>query len=753
MAEEPLNIRQEVDERGYESNRDHIFDELQRLDLLIYSRVNERRNCQAPDPLDQFRGLVLSEKEIDCLLSDITGASSNQYSDNDCRALLDALSECESRIEQRRTASLKANAYLSLNHLSLLFHLSPFEERCLMICLAVELDRKYEKLYAYLQDDVTCKKPSVDLVFSLLCKTAEERINARLAFDAQAPLLRYRLLKVLDSSPQGSTPLLARTLKLDDRITNFLLGFDRIEARAESAVQVIYPKTGLDQAPLAEHLRNQIRAFTRFFLVSSRPNQPRIVFYFHGPYGAGKRQVSEGLCHDLGLPLIVCDLKKCLYNQEPPEDIIWLSAREALLQQGALCFDNFGELLGGNENEKRYLNRLFEAIETFSDLTFLLGDRPWHPRNLVKKTVLFNELPFTVPDDLTRKNLWQTRLNDYCRQNENIDPGALASKFRFTAGQIHDALQTAQNLARWRSSGNGSVSAADLYAACRAQSNHKLGLLARKVQSNYTWNDLVLPLDQINQLKEICNQARLRHVVYGKWGFDRKLSLGKGLNVLFSGPPGTGKTMAAEVIAGDMQLDLYKIDLSQVVSKYIGETEKNLDRIFTEAQSSNAILFFDEADALFGKRSEVKDAHDRYANIEIGYLLQKMEEYDGIAMLATNVRQNMDEAFVRRIHSIVEFPFPDEKLREQIWIKIFPDDAPLSGDIDYAFLSRSFRIAGGNIKNAALTAAFYAAEETSGIVMRHLVIALKRELQKMGKLCVQADFGKYYSVIQEGAGV
>ena len=393
---------------------------------------------------------------------------------------------------------------------------------------------------------------------------------------------------------------------------------------------------------------------------------------------------------------------------------------------------------------------LFHAIETFSSLTFLLGDRPWLPRGLLRESMSFNELQFTIPDALTRENLWQAGLNGHYKPGDNIDPGVLASKFRFTAGQINDSLAAAKNLARWRSPGNGSVTAADLYAACRAQSNHKLGILARKVHSNYTWDDIVLPQDQTNQLREICNQAKLRHVVYDRWGFDRKLSLGKGLNVLFSGPPGTGKTMAAEAIAGDLQLELYKIDLSQVVSKYIGETEKNLDRIFTEAQSSNAILFFDEADALFGKRSEVKDAHDRYANIEIGYLLQKMEEYDGIAMLATNLRQNMDEAFVRRIHSVVEFPFPDEKLRERIWIKIFPDSAPLSADIDYAFLSRNFRIAGGNIKNVALTAAFYAAEDASEIAMRHIVMALKRELQKMGKLCVQGDFGKYYNVIQEG---
>ena len=205
----------------------------------------------------------------------------------------------------------------------------------------------------------------------------------------------------------------------------------------------------------------------------------------------------------------------------------------------------------------------------------------------------------------------------------------------------------------------------DLYEACRLHSNQKLATLARKITPKYAWDDIVLPADRLEQLREICNHVKYRERVYGQWGFDRKLSLGKGLSILFAGPSGTGKTMAAEIIAGALGLDLYKIDLSTVVSKYIGETEKNLSRIFIEAETSNSILFFDEADALFGKRSEVKDSHDRYANIEIGYLLQRMEEYEGVVILATNFRKNMDEAFVRRLHFTVEFPFPNEEDRQQ----------------------------------------------------------------------------------------
>ncbi len=245
------------------------------------------------------------------------------------------------------------------------------------------------------------------------------------------------------------------------------------------------------------------------------------------------------------------------------------------------------------------------------------------------------------------------------------------------------------------------------------------------------------------QLREICNHARYRHIVYGEWGFDRKLSRGKGLNALFSGPPGTGKTMAAEVIANELGLDLYKIDLSQVVSKYIGETEKNLDKIFQEAGTSNAILFFDEADALFGKRSEVKDAHDRYANIETGYLLQKMEEYEGIAILATNLRSNMDGAFVRRMNFIVELPLPHEKERRAIWEGIWPENTPRSERLDLDFVARRFEITGGNIRNIALAAAFMAADNGGIVDMKHLVHATRREYQKMGKIVSEGEFGEH----------
>jgi SpoVK/Ycf46/Vps4 family AAA+-type ATPase len=295
---------------------------------------------------------------------------------------------------------------------------------------------------------------------------------------------------------------------------------------------------------------------------------------------------------------------------------------------------------------------------------------------------------------------------------------------------------------------NDVVSIDDLFLACRMQSKQKLSSLASKVTSRYQWSDIVLPTDSLQQLHEICNAGKNRSHVYEKWGFGNKLSLGKGLNILFVGPPGTGKTMAAEIVAKDLEIDLYKIDLSQVVSKYIGDTEKNLNRIFQAAEADNTILFFDEADALFGKRTEVKDAHDRFANIETGYLLQKMEDHDGIVILSSNLRNNIDQAFLRRMYAIVEFPFPDEEHRKNIWNGLFPKEVPWDEPLDDIFLAKQFKLSGGHIKNIGVRAAFLAASEGNGITMRHIIVATKREYQKLLKPCTEADFGPYYKWVK-----
>ena len=346
-----------------------------------------------------------------------------------------------------------------------------------------------------------------------------------------------------------------------------------------------------------------------------------------------------------------------------------------------------------------------------------------------------------MPDYPQRCALWERFLGDGAANVrgmavEPADVTALASQFLLTAGQVRDAVASARDRAAQR---GRPLNGQDLFAAARAHSNPHLGSLARKILPRYVWDDIILPRDTLALLREIVATVRGRPQVLEEWGVGKKLVSSAGVTVLFSGPPGTGKTMAAEVIANELGLDLYKIDLSTVVSKYIGETEKNLEKIFYEAQSSNAILFFDEADAIFGKRSEVKDAHDRYANIEISYLLQRMEAYDGVTILATNLRANVDEAFTRRLQFAVDLPFPEREYRLRIWRTLFPPDVPRDEDIDFELLARRFKLAGGNIRNVIVSAAYLAADDGNRVTMQHLLHGTRRELQKMGRLVNEKD--------------
>jgi SpoVK/Ycf46/Vps4 family AAA+-type ATPase len=341
-----------------------------------------------------------------------------------------------------------------------------------------------------------------------------------------------------------------------------------------------------------------------------------------------------------------------------------------------------------------------------------------------------------------RRRIWQRLLADRGVDVASEDLDALAGRFRLGPLQISDAVATAVASAGRRTGGAlAEPVRAELFAAARGQSGHGLTRLARRIEPACAWDDLVLPPDSLAQLHDLCQRVALRERVLTEWGFQQALSRGRGTTALFTGPPGTGKTMAAEVIARDLALDLFAIDLSTVISKYIGETEKNLERVFSAAADADAILFFDEADALFGKRSEVRDSHDRYANIEISYLLQRMEQYEGLAILATNLRQHIDDAFTRRLQFVVDFPFPDEVRRRRIWDLSFPAAAPVDPDLDTEQLARAFRLSGGNIRNVALHAAYLAAAAGSAIGRPHILEAIRREHQKMGNVLSDSELG------------
>lgn len=718
---------------------------LQRLDRLLEKAVAAAQEAYGPEAAgDPYRGLYITRDEVERLLARAPGAS----------ALRTAARE---RGEPGQSPAKEGSR---LAWLKWAFSLTPFDVDLLLIALAPELDLRYERLYAYLQDDVTRRRPSVDLALNLLCNSLEAKVARRAHFASEAPLIRHGLIHLIPDPNQAQPPLLSHSLKLDEQIVHWLLGQKGLDLRLASFCRLIEPAASLHEpALLLDDEREQVLpALVNQALEAGQP----LRLYFHGPRGAGKRRAAEALASQVGAPLLVAELGRALVNDADFEQRFKLLFHEAWLRDAILYLDGLDALRSDERHPERprLYQHLMSELADDAGVTILAGAEPWVPTGRGPTGVVI--VPFPIPDFAQRRVHWEASL---AAEGVTLEPGdlnTLADRFRLTPGQIADAVATASNHARWRAAaplplppqvgggrrgwgGEGGVgpTLGDLLGAARAQSGHGLAALAYKIDPVHHWRDIVLPDDSIAQLWEICQRVAHRHKVLDEWGFNRKLSLGKGISALFAGPSGTGKTTAAEIIANQLGLDLYKIDLSAVVSKYIGETEKNLERVFTAAETANAILFFDEADALFGKRSEVHDAHDRYANIEIAYLLQKMEQYDGLAILASNLRQNMDEAFIRRLQFIVEFPFPDELYRRRIWEIHFPPEMERDPDIDFEFLARQFRLSGGNIKNIVLGAAFLAAAEEAPVGMEHLLRATRREFQKMGKLWSEAEFNRY----------
>lgn len=733
----PIHLYQEkiclMENKGYSHSLEHIADELKRVDVMIrklYLAVSQRfKNA------DEYHGLYISDQEIQTLLDQPVGGLSDndrlvEESEPDSGA---HLSSMRSSIDAMMEQSRQSGRPLSLDLLTQRFRLSPFDVDLLLVCLAPELDLSYERIYAYIQDDLTRKKPLVDLALNVVARSFEEKMILRRHLEPGAPLIDCRLIRVQKDPSGTENSFLGRALKVDDRIVSFLLEEDGMDEALDGEVKLLSPARTLDDLVLAPDTR---RRLDRAMQVLQSEAQG-MVLYFHGPYGVGKKSSAEALCRQLDSLLLVADVKRLLNHRTLDfREALILVLREAVLQNACVFFTS-ADLLFEDDTAPQ-LQDFQQGIRRMNGVFFLGGKGPFEPAGGFEGKRFFS-LKFDLPSLENRCALWEHMLNGQGKERD-MDIEVLAATFAFSGGQIRDALNSAGNLALKRPDGTGVIRERDLYEACRLQSNQKLSGLARKLTPVYTWDDIVLPPDRLEQLREITHHVRYRSLVYGTWGFDRKLSYGKGLHVLFAGPSGTGKTMAAEIMANDLGLDIYKIDLARIVSKYIGETEKNLAHIFDEAETSHAILFFDEADAIFGKRSEVHDAHDRYANIETSYLLQKMEEYEGMTILSTNFRRNMDEAFVRRIQFAVEFPFPGVHDRKRIWEKVWPMETPLDKGIDFNLLARRFDMSGGNIRNISLHAAFIAAADGRQVTMPHLVKATQREYRKMGKLLMGHEF-------------
>jgi SpoVK/Ycf46/Vps4 family AAA+-type ATPase len=715
-------------EQALDLSLQYLQVELAQIDLLIRYEVR-RWQMAGQDPDDKFRGLYLSDEGADALL-DRPFATSWGQTVRLPEEVTTAFAEAQAQLIERRKV-LRAEAHrqgqmLRLDHLTHSFGLTQFETDTFLVCLAPHLDLRYERIFGYLQDDVTRKRPTVNLVLDLLCPPGPGRLLMYRYFAETAPLFQHHLLMPLDAGEQDGRALLSQPLSPDRTVVAWLLGDYQPQGALTEHTTVSVMGAAQNGAAQSSAL---IPEDTRVLALAQEAERPLLIL--QGPDQTRARAVARHFAQEMGRALLMVNLAGVIGEGTPPLHALRLALRDARMIGAVPCLLGWDAVL----EEGTTPPSLFLELRDFRDVAVIVGERSWQPKGIDRDFHLF-WLEFPIPGYPQRLALWHNYLARGDVALDGLEITELAGQFLLTTGQIRDAVSSARDAAAQE---NRAVATRDLYAAARVHSHPSLAGLARKITPRYTWDDIVLPDDQFDILHEIVNTVRGRPTVMEAWGVGHKLASSNGVTMLFAGPPGTGKTMAAEVIAQDLGLDLYKIDLSTVVSKYIGETEKNLERIFTEAQSSNAILFFDEADAIFGKRSEVKDAHDRYANLEIAYLLQRMEAYDGVTMLATNLRANLDEAFTRRLQFAVNFPFPEEDYRLRIWRTLFPQDVPRTDDINFELLAQRFKLTGGNIRNIIIAAAFLAAAEDAPVAMRHLFHATRRELQKMGRLLNERD--------------
>jgi hypothetical protein len=681
---------------------------LHRLELMLQREVLRLRARHQLVEHD-FRGMFISDEHVDALFQSAEQPSQSLRSLSD---QIDMLAAAE-----------RYDDSSPLYQVAALFGLTQIERDILLIALAPALDSRFEIFYAYVQNDVARKAPTVDLALKLLREDFEERLGIQRCFHWDQPLRRHQLVTLTPPSSPAA-PLLSHSMKIDPRIVAFLLRQDVLDEQIRPFTEIAEPGGDLWQMPFPDDLLQRLdRA------AGALAETPGLIC-LHGAKGVGKRRMAAALCARQSWHLIAVDWDAASAQGQPEMQLARIR-REAMLRGAAV-----------------YLHGDKEALPDLSDMRVPVFWGQTRPEFQVDLDAPFFIFALPKPDYDGRLALWQQHLAGF-PQDADLSFSAVANKFMLTDGQIRSAAQQVAAALTTRPPDAQQVSEDDLHQAARWCSNQALRELARKIEPKHTWSDAILSPLCARQLHELVLSVRHKHIVYSQWGFDAKLAYGKGVTALFYGPSGTGKTMVAGILAHELGLDLYQIDLSTVVSKYIGETEQNLSRIFHAAEASNAILLFDEADALFGKRSEVKDARDRYANIEVAYLLQKMEEYDGIAILATNLHGNMDDAFARRLHHTVEFRQPDVKMREQIWRSVFPAQTPLSPELDFAWLARQFDITGGNIRNAALSAAFLAADAGTPVSMEMIVTAVARELQKMGKLSTRDAFQHYYKAVQD----
>ena len=717
-----------------------------RLELLkcrLQQAVLDRRYRQNDRKNRDFADLYITEQDVLELLENkkrkTRKSDAYEYEKIDARGM---------ELREKIKKCPKEDSLFSLLRYN--FGLSEQEAFICLFISAPDLDPDFDIIVAFLQDNLHLKRPSVSLVTELFFDAELTHASEiRHILGPKGTLCSKGLIYTDEKSVKDNLSFFNHRLIPSLSLIDFWLNNILLSANLDAFAELLAPKhTVFEGAYYKRHNRWLQCHEQTFNRISSNSQGNGFAFLLLGQPGIGLEQLVQGAAWHFNRRVLKINME--YFATDLPRDfdrIMKEALSQAALWSSVLHFD-FLKI----EDERRVLillqkipRELFRTSLTTCYFTALNTSRPvWH-----SLSVILNIEQFDPPVGKERKELWKVTWTK--QAGESLDDalfGELGARYQFTPEDISIAVSESLFDGAINEHNKNNV----LTRVCRQFKTHNLDHLATRITCKYTWDDLIVPGDVLLQLREICDAAKYTGKVYDDWGFEQKISMGKGLTTLFSGESGTGKTMSAEIIAGTLGLELYRIDLSMMVSKYIGETEKNITGVFDEAKKCNCMLLFDEADALFGKRSEVKDAHDRYANIEVDHLLQTLEMHEGIVILTTNFLQNLDPAFMRRIKYTVDFPFPDEVHRERLWNRAIPETAPKSPRIDYTFLSKKFALTGASIKNIAINSAFLAASNGQTIEMHHLIWAIKREYQKMGKFPNRSEFGPYYELVKEVVG-
>jgi len=603
----------------------------------------------------------------------------------------------------------------NLHRLCEIFGLSLFERDLLVLCSGMELDGKWGALCAEIVNDLNQDYPTFSLALSVL-EPADWS-----ALSPSANLRRWQLVEIGSGNALTTSPL-----RINERILHYLMGEQHLDERLLSLLTLVANSSVTidSQRQIVE------QAIATWVNAANRDEEQELVLLpvvqLCGEDVVSKQAIAAHICDDLNLNLYKIPVNLLPHDLSNLQVINLLCDREYMLNDMALLLDCDRDE-APNPNQDMAISYLIENTKCPMIISSQ-SRRRQHQRTLITFDV-------RSPSVNEQQILWEEALSDLDDEiTDSLDGSIhkLVSYFNLSPNHIYNAALKAKSLHQQQTEHSCEYSfEQSLWNACRSQSRPRLDELAQSVETTATWEDLILPSKEKFVLHDIAAHVRQRLTVYETWGFAERSRRGLGISALFAGSSGTGKTMAAEVLGNELQLDVYRIDLSSVIDKYIGETEKNLKRIFDAAEGGGVILLFDEADALFGKRTEVKDSHDRHANVGVSYLLQRMEAYRGLAVLTTNLKNSLDQAFLRRLRFVVQFPFPDAEQRAEIWRRAFPKQTPIL-DLDYLKLAK-LSVAGGNIRNIVLNSAFIAADHHEPVQMKHILQAAKIEYIKLEK--------------------